>query len=107
MATLFERLVNPPLSPGDQESKLAIHGVRELLRELGRGNLTGIEIAAILDLSASQQTDLIAINTQAALASSKLAFFDMLFGFLILAELKFKTDYYHDESNFWSRINNF
>jgi hypothetical protein len=107
MATLFERIVSPPLSPSAQETKIPIHGIRELLRELGRGNITGAEIATILDLSASQQTDLIAINTVANLASSKANFFDMLFGFLILGELKYKNAYYQDETTFWLRVNNF
>lgn len=107
MATLFERLVNPPTSPGPNESKIPIYGVRELLRELGRGNVTGAEIATILQLDAAQQTDLIAINTQANLAANKMAFFDMLFGFLVLGELKYKNNYYQDETTFWNRVNNF
>jgi hypothetical protein len=107
MATLFERIVNPPENPGANESKIAIHAARELLRELGRGNITGAEIATLLDLDASQQTDLIAINTQANLASNKMAFFDMLFGFLALGELNIKPAYYRDETTFWARVNGF
>lgn len=107
MATLFERIVNPPISPGPNESKIPVHGVRELLRELGRGNILGADIATILDLDVSQQTDLIAINTAANGAVDKVKFFDMLFGFLILGELGYGPLTYRNEAVFWNRVNNF
>ena len=106
MATLFERLVNPPTSPGPNESKIPIHGLRELMREFVRDEVTAQQAQTVLDLNASQFSDLQAIGQKAAQSANKESFFDMFFGILVLGEIGILPTKYRDETEFWNRVNN-
>lgn len=104
MTTLFERITNPPLDNGNPaDSKIAIHAVRPLFRELELGNVTINDITSELSLTVSQKDDAILLAGYIAASVDKSEFLEFLFSFWLLAEVNIIPSVYRDEVEFWNR----
>lgn len=99
MATLYERLVD-----GGDETKIPIHGLVAMMRDVKLGNLTVADIIAAFSLTASQQTDAQTLYTAFNTAGDSDAFMGKIFSHLAGAEIGLHS-YYTTEANFWTKVN--
>ena len=94
MATLFERLVNPPLDPGPTETKIPLWGFKSLIREYYEGSITADEFFGAFNIPLladpdpdNQRSDAIAIYNIILSSTAHLEYFEKLFEHLALGEL--------------------
>ena len=85
MSTLFERLSGIGLDP-DLGEKIPIHVYSGAINELRRGKVTGVEIAAMFNLDASQVSDSIALKDLIVAAPNKTEFMRVFKDCLYMAE---------------------
>lgn len=100
MASLFERIVNPPPTV----IKIPVHGVRAMVSELVRGDATVQDLIDVFELDDGQQTDLYTFLSKVNAHPDKMYISAVVFDWLALAELGVKPEIYRNESLFYTRI---
>lgn len=105
MATLYERLTGV-VPPEEAESleKIPIHAFREIMHDFNRGSIKGSDLATAFSLDSSQILDATTIYQKSNLVSNKEAYFNRLFGQLVLAEIGVLPEKYN-ETSFWAWVN--
>ena len=108
--SLFSRAVNP----AESERRIPIHALQSAVSELEAGRMTFAEVAANLELSAAEQTDLSTFLTKLANvtdSAEKLRVSARLFNYLCLGELEggnrwnaTPTQSWVDEDDFWAAV---
>lgn len=104
MATLFERLTNPPNDgQGGAEDKIPIHGFCALMLGVLDGDVTPLEARNAMALDAAQTTQAQALIAQLQGHARPREFVEWLFRQLVLAELGWLPEKYDSEQEFTAR----
>lgn len=106
MPTLYQRITGSGFTDEEAETmdKISIHVFKELMHDFNRGNINGANLAAALNMDDQQTVDATTIYQKSNLVANKEAYFNRLFGHMVLAESRILPDVYN-ETNFWAWIN--
>ena len=102
MPTLYERLTGVSNDPN--LDKIGLHAFKELLHDFNRGNITSADIVSSFNLTAAQTAEATTMYQKSNLVSNKSAYFEQLFGYLVLAESGTLSNIYN-ETSFWAWVN--